>query len=69
MPPSKVRPHCKAIVPLKQKVCKLANMCFESKEERRAEHTLLLAHALYILTEFHTRVRMVFPHALYMHKA
>ena len=38
MPPSKVCPQCKAIVPIRQKVCKSCEHVFQTK--RRAEHEL-----------------------------
>ena len=58
MPPSKVRLQCKAIVPIRQKVCKSCEHVFRAK--RRAEHTPIVIIGAYTVT--HTR--MVFAHVL-----
>ena len=58
MPPSKVRPQSKAIVPIRQKVCKSCEHAFRAKRKQKSIQLLIIigACALYILTEFRASV-------------
>ena len=61
LPPSKVRPKCKTIVPIRQKVW---------EHEKTEEHTPINYYwRMRFIIYSVSRVRMVFAHALYMHKA
>ena len=52
MPPSKVRPQCKAI---RQKVCKSCEHVFRAKRQQKSIRLLIIIGACAIYTECHTR--------------